>query len=56
MANSTVPTLEMLWESSDPLRALEDRFGFTSADAAGTWAAAALHEHWGLRVEACGTR
>ena len=47
------PTVEMLWESQDPGRALEERFGFADAASAGGWVAAMLHDHWGIGIGAC---
>ncbi len=43
----------MLWEASDPSDALETRFGFGDAGAAGHWVTAMAGEHWGIRVDAC---
>lgn len=53
MADSRVPTLEMLWEAHDPRGALEERFGFRDAVSAGRWVAATVHEHWGIRIDSC---
>ena len=43
----------MLWEAHDPDRALEERFGFGDAGSAGRWVVASVHDHWGIRTEAC---
>ena len=48
-----MPTLEMLWETHDPHGVLEERFGFAGAVAAGSWVAATVHKHWGIRVDSC---
>jgi homoserine kinase type II len=48
-----MPTVEMLWEPSDPDRALADRFGFRDGVSAAGWVAAILHQHWGIRMESC---
>ncbi|MDI5938677.1 phosphotransferase [Micromonospora sp. PTRAS2] len=53
MSGSQVPVLEMLWEAHDPHRALDARFGFGDARAAGRWVADVLNEHWGVRVDSC---
>ncbi|MFF0824582.1 phosphotransferase [Micromonospora haikouensis] len=53
MIGSQVPVLEMLWEAHDPHRALDARFGFGDARAAGRWVADVLDEHWGVRVDSC---
>ncbi len=43
----------MLWETLDPRRVLEERFGFSDGGSAGRWAAAMLDEHWGVGVHSC---
>jgi len=43
----------MLWETHDPHGVLEERFGFAGAVAAGSWVAATVHKHWGIRVDSC---
>jgi homoserine kinase type II len=43
----------MLWETQDPRRALEERFGFADGESAGRWVATVLHEHWGIRIRSC---
>jgi homoserine kinase type II len=43
----------MLWESHDPLRALNGRFGFSDEESTGRWVAATLDEHWGVRILSC---
>lgn len=43
----------MLWETHDPRRALEGRFGFSDGESAGRWVAAMLDEHWGVRIHSC---
>lgn len=53
MTESHVPVLEMLWEAHDPHHALDGRFGFGDARAAGRWVAETLDEHWGVRVDLC---
>lgn len=53
MADSRLPIVEMLWETCDPHGALEQRFGFADALSAGRWVAAAVHEHWGIRIGSC---
>lgn len=53
MADSDAPVLEMLWETHDPHRALEGRFGFSDGESASRWVAATLEEHWGVRIHSC---
>ncbi|MEV4757150.1 phosphotransferase [Micromonospora sp. NPDC049559] len=53
MSESLAPVLEMLWEARDPRQALDGRFGFGRAEAAGRWVADTLDEHWGVRVDSC---
>ena len=43
----------MLWESADPVTALNERFGFTSATDAERWLRGVLAERWGLRLDGC---
>jgi homoserine kinase type II len=52
MAKSA-PVLEMLWETFDPRRALEGRFGFSDGKSAGHWVADMLGEHWGVQIHSC---
>ena len=47
------PTVEMLWEATDPAHALLTRFGFPDAAVAGSWVVDLVAEHWGLTVERC---
>src|SRR4051794_39488334 len=47
------PVLEMLWETQDPGRTLDERFGFRDGPAAGRWVADTLDKHWGVRVDSC---
>ena len=47
------PTVEMLWESTDPDEALTVRFGFADAGVAARWIAEVLEQHWGLEVTGC---
>jgi homoserine kinase type II len=53
MSEAPAPVLEMLWEADDPGRALDGRFGFSRAEAAGRWVADTLDARWGVRVEDC---
>ncbi|BFU43648.1 phosphotransferase [Krasilnikovia sp. MM14-A1004] len=53
MIGSQVPVLEMLWETHDPRRTLDGRFGLSNAEAAGRWIAALVDEHWGIRIDSC---
>jgi len=53
MADPHVPTLEMLWEASDPRGTLDERFGFADAVSAGHWVAATVYEHWGIWIDSC---
>jgi homoserine kinase type II len=45
--------LSMLWESTDPRRALQVRFGLDSFDDAVSWLTGALARAWAVDVEAC---
>ncbi|WP_241994900.1 phosphotransferase [Kribbella sp. VKM Ac-2568] len=45
--------LSMLWESVDARRALQERFGFPTFDAAAEWLTAVLDETWAIGVETC---
>lgn len=45
-------TVEMLWEATDPRRALRERFGFDGGGAAVAWVTETLDRHWGIRVDA----
>lgn len=53
MAASQIPSVEMLWEATDPSAALRDRFGFSDAAEAAAWVGFTLMEVWGLRVDSC---
>ncbi|WP_251150978.1 phosphotransferase [Cellulosimicrobium sp. Marseille-Q4280] len=53
MADTSLPTLEMLWEACDPHDALAERFGLQDAGSAARWVATVLDDHWGVRVDAC---
>lgn len=50
---SQTPSVEMLWEATDPSAALRDRFGFSDAAEAAAWVGSTLKEVWGLRVDSC---
>jgi len=43
----------MLWESTDPRRALQTRFGLNSFDDAVSWLTKGLAQAWAIDVEAC---
>ena len=43
----------MLWESTEPRRALQERFGLDSFDDAVSWLAKGLADAWAVDVEAC---
>ncbi len=45
--------LSMLWESTDPRKALQVRFGLDSFDDAVGWLTKALAQSWAIDVEAC---
>ncbi|WP_345609736.1 phosphotransferase enzyme family protein [Pseudonocardia adelaidensis] len=45
--------LSMLWESTDPRVALQERFGLDSFDDAAGWLAERLARDWAIDVEAC---
>ncbi|MGH3587886.1 MAG: phosphotransferase [Pseudonocardia sp.] len=47
------PGLSMLWESTDPRRALQARFGFDGYDHAVAWLTTALVRAWAIDVLAC---
>jgi len=47
------PTLQMLWETTDPSNALSTRFGHRDADAAARWVTSTLDAQWGLVVDCC---
>ncbi len=53
MVESDAPVVEMLWETLDPRRVLEGRFGFSDGESAGRWVAAMLDEHWGVGIHSC---
>lgn len=53
MTKTHAPTLEMLWEASDPNDALATRFGFSDSAEAYRWVAAMLDKLWGVRVDSC---
>lgn len=53
MVEPRVPLLEMLWEATGPLHALNGRFGLSDAGSARRWVVAMLHDHWGVRIETC---
>jgi homoserine kinase type II len=53
MTEPHAPTLEMLWEASDPSEALETRFGFSDGAEASRWVATMLDKQWGIRVDSC---
>ena len=44
----------MLWESTDPHKALTKRFGFSDASNAAEWVAETLDQHWDLDLTRCG--
>lgn len=48
-----VPAVELLWESTDPGRALTDRFGFRDGASAAAWVAEVLERQWELDVARC---
>ncbi|GAA1619842.1 phosphotransferase [Kribbella sancticallisti] len=43
----------MLWESTEPRRALQDRFGLAGFDDAVNWLTKGLAQAWAIDVEAC---
>lgn len=43
----------MLWESTEPRRALQERFGLNSFDDAVSWLTKGLAEAWAIDVDAC---
>ncbi len=45
--------LSMLWESTEPRAALEERFGFDDFDQAVRWLTDALAERWAIKVQVC---
>jgi Ser/Thr protein kinase RdoA (MazF antagonist) len=45
--------LSMLWESTDPQQALQERFRLDSFDDAVSWLSKALAQVWAIEVEAC---
>jgi hypothetical protein len=45
--------LSMLWESTDPRRALQERFGLDSFDDAVSWLTKGLAQAWAIDVDAC---
>ncbi|MEI8409927.1 MULTISPECIES: hypothetical protein [unclassified Kribbella] len=45
--------LSMLWESTEPRRALQERFGPDSFDDAVDWLTKGLAQAWAIDVEAC---
>lgn len=47
------PGLSMLWESTDPVTALRERFGFTGLEDATEWMTTALAETWDIAVRSC---
>lgn len=47
------PTVEMLWESTDPGRELTKRFGFPDGAGAAEWVATVLERHWAMDVVRC---
>ncbi|MDR2987513.1 MAG: hypothetical protein LBV34_22010, partial [Nocardiopsaceae bacterium] len=53
MTASQAPSVEMLWEATNPSSALRDRFGFSDAADAAAWVSSTLEEVWGLRVTSC---
>ncbi|PZR55058.1 aminoglycoside phosphotransferase [Xylanimonas oleitrophica] len=53
MSRSLTPQLAMLWESDEPVAALQQRFGFPDALSAGRWVAEALKTHWDIEVTSC---
>lgn len=53
MTEPHAPTLEMLWEASDPSEALETRFGFRDGAEAYRWVVTLLGKQWGIRVDSC---
>lgn len=53
MPETKTPTVEMLWESSDPSTALRERFGFDDGDQLFDWLKVTLDDHWGLEVGSC---
>jgi len=53
MSGVAGPVLEMLWETADPARALDVRFGFGDGESAARWVTAVLDAHWGVRVASC---
>lgn len=53
MTETHAPTLEMLWEASDPGDALETRFGFSDGAEAHRWVVTMLDKQWGVRVDSC---
>jgi homoserine kinase type II len=52
--DASSPTVEMLWESTDPHAALGKRFGFRDAPDAARWVAEVLEQHWAFEVTGCG--
>ncbi|MCW2854285.1 MAG: putative phosphotransferase [Nocardioides sp.] len=53
MRAADFPTLEMLWESKDPVEVLRSRFGFDSTGAVVHWLSSALDESWGVQLASC---
>lgn len=50
MPESSAPTVEMLWESTEPSVALRERFGFDDGQQLADWLTTTLDDHWGLAV------
>lgn len=53
MTELIAPTVEMLWESTDPRVALRDRFGFTDPGVAARWVAGVLANQFGIGAGRC---
>jgi homoserine kinase type II len=45
--------LSMLWESTEPRSALQERFGLAGFDEAGSWLTKVLAEAWAIDVQRC---
>jgi len=49
----SAPSLSMLWEPTDPVEALAQRFNFESPTAVVGWLSEVLAQHWDLALSSC---
>lgn len=53
MEKIATPVVDMLWEDEDPRSVIDSRFGFESAEQAGSWIKETVRNQWELDIRSC---